>query len=266
MTEPVMDDAELLHVLRDLSGEELEAAIWGLEQEQEGLGDRARALLANKQRLENAGAEAAKKVEKPKVDGVVELPRVVRRRISSEAWEHGANGGAAPKRVVQLRVVEQAKPEPEPKREEEEDKKIGEGLAPQVGKAWNGILDRDAPLDIARTFLGVKYWHSPAMTATLRFWQAQFWEWEGKRWKVVDENTMRDRVYKFLDGADELTARALRVRFQPTSYDVNRVIDALKAAVNLEPDCAMPGWLIGEAPVENVRELVALGMSRPLLN
>src|SRR5262249_46318951 len=156
-------------------------------------------------------------------------------------------------------------PEPEPELEEEEEPEKEEPEskaakiepAPGVGRGWDGVLDRDAPLDIARTFVGVRYWHWPAGTATLRFWQGQFWEWEGKRWKAIDENTMRDRVYKFLDGADQIVKK-LRVRFQPTSYDVNRVIDALMAEVNLEPDCAMPGWLVGATPVENVKELVAM--------
>src|SRR5262249_53761000 len=84
-----------------------------------------------------------------------------------------------------------------------------------------------------------------------------FWEWKGKSWKVVDENTMRSRAYEFLDVA-ERQVKGYRARFEPTNTDVNKVMDALKAEVNLEPDNGMPGWLLGQALVENLRELVAM--------
>src|SRR5262249_30086708 len=160
---------------------------------------------------------------------------------------------------VQLKVVDQAKPEPEPEPEEEEPKKAAvESEAPVQDEAeWKGVLDREAPLDNARKLVGLKYWHKPAMMVKLKFWQGEFWEWKGKSWKVVDENTMRSRAYEFLDVA-ERQVKGYRARFEPTNTDVNKVMDALKAEVNLEPDNGMPGWLLGQALVENLRELVAM--------
>jgi putative DNA primase/helicase len=61
-----------------------------------------------------------------------------------------------------------------------------------------------------------------------------------------------------LDSAQQQVKGGYKVRFQPTNTDVNKTIDALKAEVNLEPEKGRPGWLFGEAPVENLRELVAL--------
>jgi putative DNA primase/helicase len=158
--------------------------------------------------------------------------------------------------VVAMRPMEQAKPEPEPEPEPEPKPKP----KPDAGDAgeWKGILDREAPLDNARKLVGIKYWYKPAWMTTLRFWQNEFWEWKGKSWKRIDDNTMRSRIYEFLDEAERQVKGGYRVRFEPTNTDVNRTIDALKAEVNLEPDKAMPGWLLGRAPVENLRILVAL--------
>jgi len=80
----------------------------------------------------------------------------------------------------------------------------------------------------------------------------------GKNWTAIDEKTMRSRVYEFLDGAYVSMMKGVKARFQPSSYDVNRVLDALQAEANLEPERAMPGWLMGPAPVDNLKELVAV--------
>jgi putative DNA primase/helicase len=119
-----------------------------------------------------------------------------------------------------------------------------------------GVLDPHAPLDNARKFVRRRCWNAVADFRTLQFWQGEFWEWRGTHWKRVDENTMRSRVYEFLDAAQRYTGRGLG-RFLPQSFDVNKTIDALKSVVNLSPDLEMPSWLEGAAPMENPRELVA---------
>jgi putative DNA primase/helicase len=188
--------------------------------------------------------------------GVGSAPRLNRRRMGAEPQPSArpsvtAEGGGAT--VTQLRPQAQAKPQPEPQPEPDEPEPEAEA---KPRDAW-GVLDREAPLDNARKLVGIKYWYKPALMARLRFWQNEFWEWKGKNWKRVDNNTMRKRVYEFLDEA-ERQVKGYRVRFEPTDTDVNKTMDALKAEVNLEPDMAMPGWLFGPAPVENLRELVAL--------
>jgi putative DNA primase/helicase len=120
-----------------------------------------------------------------------------------------------------------------------------------------GVLDPKAPLDNARMFVSLRYWHRPTNTRTLQFWQNQFWEWNGLHWKVVDDNSVRAKVYRFLDQAEKEPKAGYRTRFEPGSTDVNKTVDALRAECNLAPEHEMPGWLYGAAPVENLRELVA---------
>jgi hypothetical protein len=92
---------------------------------------------------------------------------------------------------IGLKPQEQTKPEPE----EEQEKAKGEDQQLE----WNGVLDREAPLDNARKLVGLRYWHQPMLGTKLRFWQKEFWEWNGKNWKVVDDGTMRAKIYQFLD-------------------------------------------------------------------
>src|SRR5262249_15113864 len=196
--------------------------------------------LAEKYNNEEVGAKAR------------ELFKAVRPKPLRKHWrlDGGYRPTAGPK--PQPKPVE---PEPEPPPEEE----LRKATEPKLVEAveGNGVLDKDAPLDNARKLVGFRYWHKPATITKLRFWQKEVWEWSGRHWRGVDVDTMRARMYEFLD-ADEQQIKGHRVRFQPNMTDVTKTIDALRGEANLEPDRGMPGWLLGEPPVDNLKELVAM--------
>ena len=155
-------------------------------------------------KIENGKTEA--EASNPKVQPIRVEPKVgagggwrfVQKADGSKWWvkgndwrrHFGPTGKPEEKKAaVALKVVEQRKPEPEPEPEP----------APELEKEkeWSGVLDRAAPLDNARKLIGFRYWHKPAMMVRLKFWQGEFWEWQGKHWKVVDNNTMRSGVTGF---------------------------------------------------------------------
>jgi putative DNA primase/helicase len=91
---------------------------------------------------------------------------------------------------------------------------------------------------------------------TLYRWGKNFWQWTGTHYqKIEDEEVVRTSVYQFLKQC--VTGRGGWVL--PNRNMVNNVLDALEAEAFLDPAWAMPGWLgEGPAPVENLRELVAV--------
>jgi putative DNA primase/helicase len=113
------------------------------------------------------------------------------------------------------------------------------------------VLEESAPYDSARVFAEVQYGGE-----TLRHWQGQFYRYDGKCWRVMEQGELRQELYKFLDGTIAKT-RAGHERFQPDLTKVNKVVDALAALVNLPNLSKVPAWIggPGEVPAE---ELVAV--------
>lgn len=116
-----------------------------------------------------------------KVETVPVAKKVVKLRFKDGAWYQVDRDGrlnrweGPPAKIepkIELRTQAQAKPEPaaepEPQQEEPEPEQ-------DRAKEWDGCLDKDAPLDTARTMIGVKY--QSAVMPTLKFWQHEFWEW-----------------------------------------------------------------------------------------
>lgn len=116
-----------------------------------------------------------------------------------------------------------------------------------------------APCDLARYFLGWNYWNATTGVTTLVHWRKQFWEWDQTRWRVVDDDTMRSRMYKFLDKAPVKIGKSTS-KYDPKSSDVTNAIDALKSVTNLSTTVEMPSWLgadpgwLGEVPESWVRD------------
>jgi putative DNA primase/helicase len=120
-----------------------------------------------------------------------------------------------------------------------------------------GTLDPKAPRDTAKKLLALRYWHKPEDCQRLIYWQKQYWQWTGQHWQVLDSDTMRAKVYDFLDAAQIVIRNQVVARFQPDRDAVSKVMDALMSVVNFAPENQMPAWLKGKAPVENLKELVA---------
>jgi hypothetical protein len=135
---------------------------------------------------------------------------------------------------------------------EEEDEEQEERHAPV------GVLDPKAPFDNAKKYVTMDYWNVGAKSRMLHHWQGQYWEWDGMHWRVLDHDTVKSKLYHFLNAAEKEPKPNWKVRFQPARDDVNKLVDALDAEVNLPPGVEMPGWF-GKPPpgVENLKELVA---------
>jgi putative DNA primase/helicase len=116
------------------------------------------------------------------------------------------------------------------------------------------VLYKSSPTSIARCFLRKCFWHKYG--PTLWFYAGQFWGWDGMRYKIIDAEEMRSRVYKWLDKAYSGTkSGGAKERFKPNTQSVNLVIDALKAVAHQpkEPPC----WLSNESSRPLPREMLA---------
>jgi putative DNA primase/helicase len=79
-----------------------------------------------------------------------------------------------------------------------------------------------------------------------------FYTWSGTHYPPADDAMIRAHVYKFLDSATRMHAKKkgkdapaefVTVPFQPNRTKVSDVVDALKAAANLDSAIAAPAWL-----------------------
>lgn len=81
---------------------------------------------------------------------------------------------------------------------------------------------------------------------TLHFWQGEFYEWRGACFVVLPLNDVRTWVYEALS--------AIQVR----KRNVDEIIDALRAVVNLSDRIKAPTWLIDRDDAPAPSEMIAL--------
>jgi putative DNA primase/helicase len=111
-------------------------------------------------------------------------------------------------------------------------------------------LDPDTPLTSARRF--IQEHHTVDGTRILHFQSGDFYHWNDNHYSEVDENTIRARIYEFVDGAETPN----NTPFNPDAAKVSNVQDALRALTNLDSSVKTPTWLNGsDDPPEG--ELVA---------
>ena len=101
-------------------------------------------------------------------------------------------------------------------------------------------LDPSNPLPSARAFIDRNY--TDGDHRTLVHHAGQFFGWSGAHYPVVEDAEIRAGLYAFLESAVRATEKKL-VPFKPTTFKVNTVIDALKAASNLPTSINAPAWL-----------------------
>ena len=102
------------------------------------------------------------------------------------------------------------------------------------------ILDPSDPLPSARSFIDRNY--TDDGHRTLVHHAGQFFGWSGAHYPVVEDAEIRAGLYSFLESAVRVAAKKL-VPFKPTTFKVNAVLDALKAASNLPSSINAPAWL-----------------------
>jgi putative DNA primase/helicase len=243
-------------LLKKISPEEREAVILALEHDYPGVGDGARAMLELEERkvVKLHVVEATKSVD-VKVVSLGDGWSFVKKADGSKWRVKGTDqrrwtGPEPADAVVQLKAMEQAKPEPEP--EPEEAKKPEAEPEAEPDKIEKPIrLDLEAPYDIARLFVRFnedkqgnrryvfvgKVEGELIKKATLCHWKDDFKCWNGQCYDDVDDGEIRAQVYDFLDQA----VYPNNVRIKPRPKHVNEVIDGLKAGGNLVGDA--PCWI-----------------------
>jgi putative DNA primase/helicase len=103
------------------------------------------------------------------------------------------------------------------------------------------------PLGSARALVALNYQHADGHR--LKAWQDAFYRWDGARWVEMSTADIRAVAYDFID-------KVGAAHFRPNQSRVSNLIDALKAAVNLDSSHQPPGWIAGPASAPP-HELVA---------
>jgi putative DNA primase/helicase len=112
-----------------------------------------------------------------------------------------------------------------------------------------GVISIRAPYDTARLFQN-------GLATPLHHHRGSFFEWSGCAWPEADEAMLRARLYAFLDQCQSKDAKGDLRPVKPTAQMVGGVLDALRAAAQLDASVAPPAWLDG-ATGPPAREIVA---------
>lgn len=117
---------------------------------------------------------------------------------------------------------------------------IGSGIT-----AGMSVLDRDDPMHSARTIVKATY-----LTATghrfVHRHRGTFWRWDGSCYRIVDDETQRATIWRFLEAARTRSAEGKIVPFKPKLDRVNNVFAALVAICQLDGSVEPPVWLSDE--------------------
>lgn len=105
------------------------------------------------------------------------------------------------------------------------------------------ILSGGAPLVSARQFL--LRGHTLDSTRTLYHQNGTFYSWGGSHYTELAPEEMRERLYRFLDGAKRIDDRNQVVPFDPTKNKVANVLEATAAEAQLARRTRPPAWLGG---------------------
>lgn len=103
------------------------------------------------------------------------------------------------------------------------------------------ILSGGAPLVSARQFL--LRGHTLDGTRTLHHQNGNFYAWGGSHYTELAAEEMRERLYRFLDGAKRINDRNEVVPFDPTKNKVANVLEATAAEAQLARRIRPPAWL-----------------------
>ena len=137
-----------------------------------------------------------------------------------------------------------------PDREDEPPPPPGdESDEPDRAPPQGDVISLRAPYDTARLF-------QRGLAIPLRHHRGAFFEWSGCAWPEVEEAMLRARLYAFLDQCQSRTKKGELIPVKPTAAMVGDVLDALRAAAQLDASIEPPAWLDG-ANGPPAHELVA---------
>jgi len=103
------------------------------------------------------------------------------------------------------------------------------------------VLSPAAPLDNAREF--VRRRHMVSDMRTLHHQADSFFVWTGTHYRDVHPEEIRSDMYRFLDGACQMTEDRKLAPFNPNRTKVANVLEALAAETQLPVTVRAPVWL-----------------------
>lgn len=95
-------------------------------------------------------------------------------------------------------------------------------------------LAKDNPLNSAKAMVDTLY-QGPGGYPAVRYWQSVFYRWAGAAWDEFPIDDLKADVYGFID--------RLGGTFRPDQSNVAKIVDALKAEVNLTARHVPPCWI-----------------------
>jgi putative DNA primase/helicase len=119
------------------------------------------------------------------------------------------------------------------------------------------LVDPKDPMMTARKILATSFTAANGVRTLWRH-RGTFWLWNGTHFALADDETLRARVWGFLDQAVK-QAGLFIVPFKPTSARVGEVVDALVAVCQLDEHTSPPAWLSPGPHVAPAGEFFACG-------
>lgn len=116
------------------------------------------------------------------------------------------------------------------------------------------ILSGGAPLVSARQFL--LRGHTLDGTRTLHHQNGNFYAWQSSHYTELAAEEMRERLYRFLDGAKRYSGDGELIPFDPTKNKVANVLEATAAEAQLARRIRPPAWL-GDGTNPPAAEVIA---------
>ena len=124
-------------------------------------------------------------------------------------------------------------------------KTLDSGIA--AGKKHTGtILDPNNPMQSAHELVGVMFIKDAHRT--MHRHRGAYWLWSGTHYRLVDDETVRAKVWDFLEGARRLTNKGIPAPFKPKRDSVGNVQDALMAVCQLDNQIEPPTWFDPDMP------------------
>ena len=110
------------------------------------------------------------------------------------------------------------------------------------------VLDAGNPINHAKTFLDNVY--SCEEGYRLVHYADEFYVYVGTHYQIIEEATIRSKLYMFLDNCKKPGKKGAIIPFTPTPASVSAALDAIKGVVHLEnqPNTKPPIWLEAYAP------------------
>ncbi len=104
------------------------------------------------------------------------------------------------------------------------------------------------PMAVARQFVQERYIEIGGVIA-LRHHRGSFYRYVGDHWPEDDDRRVSSELWRWLESAvyeKEVRGELVLVPFEPTSYKVSNVLEALRAIGHIPQVVQPPAWLVGE--------------------